>query len=233
MALLLGYDVGSSSIKATLMEADTGKVLAAATSPEKELEIIAEKLGWAEQQPAVWWDNVKSATQKVKAQAEFEAAGLKDKEKLGSLAGFIERVKANVRFIRERLQFLQSGAGAAPEDLPRAFRHLSGGKGIQHFFGIMGRVAILFIVALFIDWLFNRYIARARRHIASSPPDKWRGKMGRLALNALIDFVSICVFTMSILIVILILSEERRLGSHSARAGKATSNAIAIKSHPR
>ncbi len=74
MALLLGYDVGSSSIKATLMEAETGKVLAAATSPEKELEIIAEKLGWAEQQPAVWWDNVKSATQKVKAQAEFEAA---------------------------------------------------------------------------------------------------------------------------------------------------------------
>jgi len=73
MALLLGYDVGSSSIKATLMEAETGKVLAAATSPEKELEIIAEKLGWAEQQPAVWWDNVKSATQKVKAQAEFEA----------------------------------------------------------------------------------------------------------------------------------------------------------------
>ena len=74
MALLLGYDVGSSSIKATLMEAETGKVLAAATSPEKELEIIAKKLGWAEQEPAVWWDNVKSATQKVKAQAEFEAA---------------------------------------------------------------------------------------------------------------------------------------------------------------
>ena len=74
MALLLGYDVGSSSIKATLMEAETGKVLAAATSPEKELEIIAEKLGWAEQHPGIWWDNVKSATQKVKAQAEFEAA---------------------------------------------------------------------------------------------------------------------------------------------------------------
>jgi len=73
MGLLLGYDVGSSSIKATLMEAETGKVLAAATSPAKELEIIAEKLGWAEQEPAVWWDNVKSATQKVKAQAEFEA----------------------------------------------------------------------------------------------------------------------------------------------------------------
>ncbi len=59
------------------MEAETGKVLAAATSPEKELEIIAKELGWAEQEPAVWWDNVKSATQKVKAQAEFEAADVK------------------------------------------------------------------------------------------------------------------------------------------------------------
>jgi xylulokinase len=73
MALLLGYDVGSSSIKATLMDAETGQVLAAATSPEKELEIVAKQLGWAEQDPTVWWENVKAATQKIKAQAEFDA----------------------------------------------------------------------------------------------------------------------------------------------------------------
>ena len=42
MAFILGYDVGSSSIKATLMEAETGKVLASATSPERELEIELE-----------------------------------------------------------------------------------------------------------------------------------------------------------------------------------------------
>jgi len=65
MALLLGYDVGSSSIKATLLEAETGKVLASASSPEKELEIIAKKIGWAEQQPEIWWQHVKEATQKV------------------------------------------------------------------------------------------------------------------------------------------------------------------------
>ncbi len=45
MAFLLGYDVGSSSIKATLMEAETGRVLASATSPKKEMEIIAQKPG--------------------------------------------------------------------------------------------------------------------------------------------------------------------------------------------
>ena len=56
MVLLLGYDVGSSSIKATLMEAETGQVVATATSPEKELEIIAQQAGWAEQHPHIWWD---------------------------------------------------------------------------------------------------------------------------------------------------------------------------------
>ncbi|MHC4084953.1 MAG: xylulokinase [Planctomycetota bacterium] len=70
MALLLGYDVGSSSIKATLMEAETGEVLATATSPDKELEIIAEKLGWAEQQPGTWWEHVVKATKSINAQVQ-------------------------------------------------------------------------------------------------------------------------------------------------------------------
>ncbi len=54
MALLLGYDVGSSSIKASLMDAGSGEVLASATSPSKELEIIAGQSGWAAQHPHTW-----------------------------------------------------------------------------------------------------------------------------------------------------------------------------------
>ena len=77
MALLLGYDAGSSSIKATLMDAQTGSVLASATSPQKELEIIAKKPGWAEQNPSVWWDNIKSATRQIKDKAKFDAGDIK------------------------------------------------------------------------------------------------------------------------------------------------------------
>lgn len=58
---LLGFDVGSSSIKATLIDGEKGAVLASKTSPETEMEIIARKPGWAEQHPHVWWDNVKAA----------------------------------------------------------------------------------------------------------------------------------------------------------------------------
>jgi len=76
MALLLGYDVGSSSVKATLMDAQTGKVVASATSPDKELEIIAEKIGWAEQRPQTWWEHVVKATQQIKADADFDAGDI-------------------------------------------------------------------------------------------------------------------------------------------------------------
>jgi len=59
---LIGYDVGSSSVKATVLEAETGKVIVSANSPKKELEIIAERPGWAEQHPHIWWEHVKAAT---------------------------------------------------------------------------------------------------------------------------------------------------------------------------
>ncbi len=77
MTLLLGYDVGSSSIKATLMDAATGKALAGATSPDKELDIIAPQIGWAEQHPDTWWLHVKNATQKIQAAVQFDPADVK------------------------------------------------------------------------------------------------------------------------------------------------------------
>jgi len=75
--MILGYDVGSSSVKATLIDADTGKALASATSPDKELEMIAEQIGWAEQHPKTWWEHVTNATKKIKSQVKFDAGDVK------------------------------------------------------------------------------------------------------------------------------------------------------------
>lgn len=77
MALLMGYDVGSSSVKATLMDAGTGTVLAAATSPDRELEMIAKKPGWAEQHPDTWWEHVKLATQRIRGKVAFAPSDVK------------------------------------------------------------------------------------------------------------------------------------------------------------
>ena len=62
---LLGYDLGSSSIKASILEASTGRCLAAGSSPATEMEIQAPKPGWAEQDPAIWWSNLVAVTHEV------------------------------------------------------------------------------------------------------------------------------------------------------------------------
>jgi xylulokinase len=56
---LLGYDIGSSSVKACLVNAATGKIVASDFFPKEEMKITAVKSGWAEQDPADWWANLK------------------------------------------------------------------------------------------------------------------------------------------------------------------------------
>ncbi len=74
---LLGYDIGSSSVKASLVEAATGKCAAAAFFPEQEAPILSERPGWAEQDPASWWAYLKQATASVLSQARCAAADIK------------------------------------------------------------------------------------------------------------------------------------------------------------
>lgn len=64
---LLGFDVGSSSVKASLVDSVSGKCVATAFYPEHEAPIIAYKLGWAEQDPQMWWENAKLSLKKIMA----------------------------------------------------------------------------------------------------------------------------------------------------------------------
>ncbi len=64
---LLGFDVGSSSVKASLVDIDSGDCTASAFYPEHEAPIKALKAGWAEQSPEMWWDNAKLALTKIMA----------------------------------------------------------------------------------------------------------------------------------------------------------------------
>ena len=76
---LLGYDVGSSAIKAALVEVDSGRQVAAATSPDtEELAMAAPRPGWAEQDPATWWQHLVAATRALSGAPlhEVEAVGI-------------------------------------------------------------------------------------------------------------------------------------------------------------
>lgn len=59
--LLLGIDVGTSSIKVSVVDAHTQRCLASAQYPETEAEIIAHQTGWAEQSPESWWEFTQQA----------------------------------------------------------------------------------------------------------------------------------------------------------------------------
>lgn len=74
---LLGYDIGSSSVKASLVDAEDGKCVASAFYPKSEAPIIAVRQGWAEQDPQMWWDNLRLATQAVLNESEVEARDIK------------------------------------------------------------------------------------------------------------------------------------------------------------
>jgi xylulokinase len=75
--LLLGIDLGTSSIKVSVTDASNGNILASVQYPEKETEVIALQPGWAEQSPEEWWQNVQQAILKANAQKKYNPADIK------------------------------------------------------------------------------------------------------------------------------------------------------------
>jgi xylulokinase len=65
--LLLGIDLGTSSIKVSVVDSSTHKCIAAAQFPETEVDIISPQTGWAEQSPDLWWEHIKQAILKCNA----------------------------------------------------------------------------------------------------------------------------------------------------------------------
>ncbi len=70
--LLLGIDLGTSSIKASVVDAATRKTLATVHYPDTETPIMIPRPGWAEQSPQTWWDHVQGAIQKINASGAFD-----------------------------------------------------------------------------------------------------------------------------------------------------------------
>lgn len=69
---LLGIDVGTSSIKVSVVDADTQQVVASASYPDTENPIVTPQEGWAEQEPAMWWECTKHAFRRAVSAGTFE-----------------------------------------------------------------------------------------------------------------------------------------------------------------
>ena len=71
----LGIDVGSSSVKVSLLDVATGECAGAVTLPSAEMPIDAPQPGWAEQDPRMWWNYVREGVRTLVARAGGATAG--------------------------------------------------------------------------------------------------------------------------------------------------------------
>ncbi len=68
----IGYDIGSSSIKAAIIDSTTNQQVAVASHPEQEMDMISHQTGWAEQHPIDWWVGVIKSTKLVLAKSNID-----------------------------------------------------------------------------------------------------------------------------------------------------------------
>lgn len=64
----LGIDIGSSSVKVSLLDIASGECVASSTNPSQEMPIEALQSGWAEQDPDMWWKYVVEGIKKISGQ---------------------------------------------------------------------------------------------------------------------------------------------------------------------
>src|SRR5215212_4314450 len=70
--MLLVIDIGTSSVKVSLVDPDTHQCIGSASYPETEAKIISLKHGWAEQSPDDWWEFTHQAIQKLHATKKYD-----------------------------------------------------------------------------------------------------------------------------------------------------------------
>ena len=71
--IAIGFDIGSSFIKAALVDTETGKSIERIRLPETEIPIIASEIGWAEQDPELWWKYLCEATKSLIKKANIKS----------------------------------------------------------------------------------------------------------------------------------------------------------------
>ena len=131
---LLGFDVGSSSVKASLVNAETGKCVATAFYPEKEAPIMAVKAGWAEQDPQMWWDNAKLSLKKIMADANVKGEDISAAGISYQMHGLV-CVDKNLKALRPAIIWCDSRAVPYGE---KAFNDLGAEKCLSHLLNSPG-----------------------------------------------------------------------------------------------
>jgi xylulokinase len=134
MRYTIGYDIGSSSVKAALLDVETGKCLATAISPAQEMPMQAPVAGWAEQDPELWWKEVQNATKKLQQQHPFDGGAVAAIGVAYQMHGLV-CVDKNQQVLRPAIIWCDSRAVAIGNE---AFNSLGQDWSLQHLLNSPG-----------------------------------------------------------------------------------------------
>ena len=131
---LLGFDVGSSSVKASLVDIESGECAASAFYPSEEAPIKALKTGWAEQDPEMWWANAKLALADIMAKTGAKGSDIKGIGISYQMHGLV-CVDRQMRPVRDSIIWCDSRAVPYGEE---AFQALGAGYCLGHLLNSPG-----------------------------------------------------------------------------------------------
>jgi xylulokinase len=132
--LLLGIDVGTSSIKVSVVDVMTQTCVASAQYPDTESPITSLQPGWAEQSPEMWWEHVQKAILLVQKNGNFNP---KDINAIGiayQMHGLV-LVDKDQQVLRDSIIWCDSRAVALGE---KAFEAIGEEKCLSHLLNSPG-----------------------------------------------------------------------------------------------
>lgn len=132
--LLLGIDLGTSSVKVSIVDAATADVLASVQFPEEETAIVSRHPGWAEQSPEVWWENVQHAIRKAHETGRYKPADIAAIGIAYQMHGLV-LVDKNQRVLRDSIIWCDSRAVPYGE---KAFAAIGEAKCLRHLLNSPG-----------------------------------------------------------------------------------------------
>jgi xylulokinase len=132
--LLLGIDLGTSSIKVSIVDAATANVLVSSTYPESETPIVSREAGWAEQCPEVWWENIRQAIFKAHSTGGYDPADIAAIGISYQMHGLVV-VDKRQRVLRDSIIWCDSRAVPYGE---KAFERIGEARSLEHLLNSPG-----------------------------------------------------------------------------------------------
>ena len=131
---LLGLDIGTSSIKASVVEIATSQCVASTQFPDSETPISSLQTGWAEQSPSTWWEHVQAVILKLNATQKYDSQQIQAIGISYQMHGLV-LVDKNKDVLRDSIIWCDSRAIELGE---QAFQSIGGEKCLSHLLNSPG-----------------------------------------------------------------------------------------------